>query len=137
MPHRLTWTPTGACRRYVGAVTVAERSAPFDGSGGDARSDAPRHGSTDDLDVASDEVPHAATAEIAALHEGPLATGPRVLAAAVATRPDLIAATRALERHGLVSAPHEGFPTVDDAGRGIDEHRLHVPSSAVRRSTLR
>ena len=121
MPYRLTWEPFGVYREYFGDVTIAERRASFDAICGDRRFDDLRYTITDYLAVHSYEVTSDATAEIAALHIGPLLTNPAIIMAAVADRTDIIAAIEDFKRYGFTSAPYRVFRTLDDARRWVSE----------------
>lgn len=127
MPYQLTWEPVGVYREYLGEVTIAERHASFEAICRDARFDELRYAITDCRGVTSYEVTEADTAEIAALHIGPQLTNPRIVMAAVATRPDVIAAIEAFKRHGFTSAPYEVFARLEDA-------RAWVAAQLARRS---
>lgn len=115
MPYRLTWEPFGVYREYFGDVTVAERRASFDIICGDRRFDDLRYAITDYLAVDAYEVTRIATAEIAAFHIAPLATNPRIAIAAVASRPDILAAIEDFKSHGFTTAPYRVFPTLAEA----------------------
>ena len=56
MPFELIWEPRGVCRRYFGAVTVAERQRSFDLICGDPRFDALRYTITDYREVVDYEI---------------------------------------------------------------------------------
>ena len=115
MPYELVWEPRGVYRRYYGDVTIAERRASFDAICGDARFDDLRYAITDYLAVQAYEITTQATAEIAAMHVGPLLTNPRLLIAAVVVRDDIVAAIQQFIRHGFTDAPYCIFPTLDEA----------------------
>jgi hypothetical protein len=115
MPYRLVWEPRGIYRQYHGDVTIAERRASFDAICGDPRFDSLRYAITDYLDVGHYEVSSPATAEIAALHIGALMTNPRIVIAAVAVRPDIVAAIQEFIDHRFTAAPYRVFPTLDEA----------------------
>ncbi|MEN9628705.1 MAG: hypothetical protein RJA10_1932, partial [Pseudomonadota bacterium] len=70
---------------------------------------------TDYLAVGSYEVTSLSTAEMAAFHIGPLLTNPRVVIAAVADRPDILAAIDEFKRYGFTSAPYEVFSSLAEA----------------------
>lgn len=120
MPFRLTWEPSGVYRKYLGDVTIDERRRSFDAICGDARFDDLRYAITDYLDVHTYEITRPATAEIAALHVGPLRTNPRIVIAAVTDRPDIMAAITEFITHGFTAAPYRIFHTVSEARRWID-----------------
>lgn len=115
MPYRLTWEPFGVYREYFGDVTVAERRASLDGICGDHRFDDLRYALTNYLHVGAYEVSREATAEIAALHIAPLATNPRIAIAAVASRPDILAAIEDFKSHRFTTAPYRVFSTLAQA----------------------
>lgn len=119
MPYRLTWEPRGLYREYFGNVTVAERFQSFDAISGDRRFDDLRYTLTNYLAVREYEVTPEATAEIAALHIGPLLTNPRIVIAAVAVRPDIVGAIEDFIRHGFTKAPYRVFRTNAEARRWI------------------
>lgn len=119
MPYELTWEPSGVYRRYFGVVTIAERGASFDAICGDWRFDSLRYTITDYLAVTQYDVTTAATAEIAALHVGPLITNPRIRMAAVAVRQDVIEAIREFMDHGYTKVPYRIFGTVEEARRWV------------------
>jgi hypothetical protein len=119
MPYRLSWEPRGVCREYFGNVTIAERVESLQAICGDRRFDELRYSITDYLAVQDYEVTPEATAEIAALHIGPLLTNPRIVIAAVAVRPDIVAAIEDFIRHGYTSVPYRVFPTLDEARRWV------------------
>jgi hypothetical protein len=119
MPYRLTWEPRGLYRQYFGDVTVAERFKSFNAISGDWRFDDLRYTLTDYLEVRAYEVTPEATAEIAALHVGPLLTNPRIVIAAVAVRPDIVGAIEDFIRHGFTKAPYRVFRTNAEARQWI------------------
>ena len=120
MPYRLTWEPQGVYRQYYGDVTIAQRRESFDVICADPRFDDLRYAITDYLAVDGYEVTRASTAEIAALHVGPLITNPRLVIAAVAVRPDIVDAIRNFIGHGFTTNPYRVFATLDDARRWTD-----------------
>ena len=128
MPYKLTWEPRGVYRQYRGDVTIAERLESFEVICADRRFDDLRYAITDYLEVDAYEVTTESTAEMAALHVGPLFTNPRILIAAVAIRPDILAAIRDFIGHGFTNAPYCVFPTVDAARRWVG-----APSAARER----
>jgi hypothetical protein len=115
MPYRLTWEPKGVYRQYYGDVTIRERRASFDAICGDARYDGLRYSITDYLSVGAYEITSDATLEIAAMHIAPLVTNPRIVIAAVATRPDIVAAIQEFIGHRLIRAPYRIFDTLEHA----------------------
>jgi len=127
MPYRISWEPEGACRTYFGRVTIAERRASFDAIAADPRFDRLRYVLTDYLGIDSYEVTPEATAEIAALHIGPLFTNPRLLIVAVATRPDVLAAIDQFRSYRFTQAPCQVFATTAEA-RGWIAAQLAAPA---------
>lgn len=123
MPYRLTWEPAGVYRQYYGAVTIDERRASFEAICGDARFDDLRYSITDYLEVTAYEWTAQATEEIAALHIGPLLTNPKILIAAVATRPDVVKAIREFIGHGFTTAPYRVFASLEQDRRWVLESR--------------
>lgn len=121
MPYRLTWEPSGIYREYFGNVTIAERRESLGVIYGDRRFDDLRYAITNYLAVQAYEVDSIATAEIAALHIAPLTTNPRIAIAAVARRPDILAAIDEFKSHGFTSAPYRVFPSLDQARAWLDE----------------
>lgn len=119
MPYKLTWEQSGVYRQYFGDVSIAERRASFDEICGDRRFDDLRYAITDYRAVAAYEITKGATAEIAALHIGPLYTNPRIAIAAVATRPDIISAVQDFISQGFTSAPYRVFESVEEARQWI------------------
>lgn len=119
MPYQLTWEQSGVYRQYTGDVSIAERRASFDEICGDRRFDDLRYTITDYLAVDRYEITRDATAEIAALHIGPLATNPRIAIAAVTTRPDIVAAIQDLKGYGFTRAPYRIFESVEEARQWI------------------
>lgn len=122
MPYRVIWEPQGVFRQYYGDVTIAERRASFDLICGDARFDSLRYTITDYLSVVGYEVTSPATAEIAALHIAPLAINPRIVMAAVATRPDVVAAIQDFAGLGFTSTPYRVFAELTQARAWIAAH---------------
>jgi hypothetical protein len=115
MPYKLMWEPSGLYRQYFGDVTIAERRASFNQICADPRFDQLRYSITDYLAVEGFETTAGATEELAAFHIAPLLTNPRVVIAAVATRPDIVADIQAFISHGFTSRPYRVFATLDDA----------------------
>ncbi len=120
MPYELTWEPSGVYRRYTGDVSIAERRASLDDICSDRRFDTLRYAITDYLAVGRYETSHRATAEIAALHIGPLITNPRIAIAAVAVRPDIVAAIGDFIDLGFTRAPYRIFGSLEEARRWVD-----------------
>lgn len=129
MPYRISWEPAGVYRQYVGEVTIAERRASFDEICGDRRFDDLRYAITDYLAVTSYEVTPHDTAEIAAMHVGPLITNPALVMAAVASRPDVLSAIEDFKRQAFTTAPYQTFRTLADARSWVAGS---VPRSAAR-----
>jgi hypothetical protein len=119
MSYRLTWEPRGLYREYFGDVTVAERFESFNAISGDRRFDDLRYTLSNYLQVRGYEVTPEATEDIAALHIGPLLTNPRIVIAAVAVRPDIVAAIEEFIRHGFTKAPYRIFQTDAEARQWI------------------
>ena len=119
MPYQLTWEPSGVYRRYSGDVSIAERRASLEEICSNPRFDDLRYSITDYLAVDKYEVTKASTAEIAALHIGPLTTNPRIVIAAVADRPDIVAAIRDFMDLAFTNAPYRIFGSVDEARQWI------------------
>ncbi|MCE9658382.1 MAG: hypothetical protein K8R60_07465 [Burkholderiales bacterium] len=108
-------------RQYFGDVTIAERRASFEAICSDRRFDDLHYVITNYLEVRAYEITSAATAEIAALHIGPLRTNPRIAIAAVATRPDIVAAIQDFIAQGFIVAPYRVFPALEEARSWTDE----------------
>lgn len=121
MPFLLTWEPAGVYRQYHGDVTIAERKRSFDAICGSPRFDDLRYTITDYLAVRRYEITAPATAEIAALHIGPLLTNPRIRIAAVATRPDILAAIADFQTQGFTAAPYRVFATLAEARQWVGQ----------------
>jgi hypothetical protein len=119
MPYDLAWEARGVYRRYLGDVTIADRRASFEAICSDPRFDDLRYTITDYRAVETYEATKDDTAEIAALHIGPLMTNPRIVMAAVADRADIISAIEDFIEHGFTTAPYQVFRTVDDARQWI------------------
>lgn len=121
MPYRITWEPAGVYRQYLGDVTIAERRASFDEICGDRRFDRLKYTITDYLAVDSYEVTRHATAEIAAMHVGPLITNPSIVMAAVVARTDVAEAIEDFKRHAFTDTPYRSFRTLAEARRWVAE----------------
>jgi hypothetical protein len=121
MPYKLVWERAGVYRHYHGHVTVAERRASLDLICGDHRFDDLRYALTNYLDVEGYETTPEATAEIAAMHIGPMFTNPQILIVAVAQREDILACIAEFQRHGFIRAPYVVFPTLPEARDWIAE----------------
>ena len=131
MPYRVIWEPAGVYRQYLGNVTIDERRRSFDEICGDSRFDDLRYTITDYLAVTSYELTSHATAEIAAMHVGPLITNPAIVMAAVADRADILEAIEEFKRHGFTDAPYWSFRTLPDARRWVAEQLArHTPRAA-------
>lgn len=120
VPYRLTWEPRGVYRAYLGDVTIAERLASFNEILGNPRFDDLYYTITDYLAVRGYEVTRDATAEIGALHIGALATNPRIRIAAVAVRPDVLAAIADLQSQRFFTQPYRVFATLEEARRWVE-----------------
>lgn len=119
MPFELTWEPRGVYRRYHGDITIAERTRSFEVICGDARFDNLRYSITNYLDVATYEIDPADTEVIAAMHIAPLRTNPRIVIAAVAVEPRIVATIEHFIALGFVTSPFRIFPTLDEARRWV------------------
>ena len=115
MPYQLEWEPAGVYRRYHGDVTISERRASFEAICTHPRFDQFRYTITDYLDVRAYDANAEATMEIAAMHIGPLLTNPRIVIAAVATRPDILEHIEAFRTTGYAATPYRVFPRLPDA----------------------
>ena len=115
MPYELTWENRGVYRKYYGDVTIAQRRASLNEICRDPRFDSLLYSITDFLEVDAYEFTAEASAELAALHVGPLITNRRLIMAAVAVRPDLLAAIQAFMDHKFTSTAYRVFPTVGEA----------------------
>ncbi|RTL46482.1 MAG: hypothetical protein EKK53_03220 [Burkholderiales bacterium] len=124
MPFKIDWEHAGVYRHYYGDVTVAERRASLDVICGDRRFDDLRYALTNYLEVQAYESSAEATAEIAAMHIGPMFTNPQILIVAVAQREDILSAITDFQRLGLVRTPYVVFPTVPEARAWIHS-QLH------------
>lgn len=111
MPFELIWEPRGVYRRYHGAVTIAERERSFDLICGDPRFDRLRYTLTDYLEVSDYEVSEPATEEIAARHIAPMQINPRIVIAAVAVDPRIVAAIEHFISLSFVAGPYRVFAT--------------------------
>jgi hypothetical protein len=119
MPYKLSWEPSGVYRQYFGDVSIAERRASFDAICSNPRFDNIKFAITDYLSVGEYEVTKNSTEEIAAMHIGPLKTNDRIVMAAVAVRPDIIAAIHEFIGHSFTTAPYRIFSSVDEAREWI------------------
>lgn len=120
MPFELTWEPRGVYRRYHGNVTIAERRRSLELICGDARFDDLRYTITDSLDATAYEIDPADTELTAALHIAPLRTNSRILIAAVAVDPRIVAAIEHFIALGFVTQPYRIFPSLAEARRWVD-----------------
>ena len=111
MPFDLTWEAHGVYRRYRGAVTIAERERSFDLICGDPRFDGLHYALTDYLEVSDYEVSETATEEIAARHIAPMQINPRIVIAAVAVDPRIVAAIEHFISLSFVAGPYRVFAT--------------------------
>jgi hypothetical protein len=121
MPYRLVWERAGVYRHYHGNVSIAERRASLDMICGDRRFDDLRYALTSYLEVDAYETSAESTAEIAAMHIGPMFTNPQILIVAVAQREDILASITEFQRHGFIQAPYVVFPTLPEARDWIAE----------------
>lgn len=115
MPYKISWEQRGVYRHYYGDVTLVERRASLQAISSDHRFDELRYALSNYLDVQAYEVTPASTAELAALHIGPMFTNPQLRIVAVAQRPDILAAIADFQRHGFIKAPYHVFPTLPEA----------------------
>ena len=106
MPCKIVWEPEGVYRRLFGDVTLAQRRSSIQAISTDRRFDQLRYAITDYLDVDGYESTPESTAEIAAMHIGPLFTNPRLLIIAVVIHDFM--------RHGFTQAPYRVFATLDE-----------------------
>lgn len=86
----------------------------------DRRFDALRYTITDHLAVGAYEMTPESTAEMAALHVGPLFTNPAIVIAAVVDRPDILSYIDDFKRYAFTSAPYRAFGTLAEARRWVD-----------------
>lgn len=112
MPFELTWEPGGVYRRYVGHVTIAERRRSFDQICADPRFDELQYTITDYRDAERYDISPDATAEIAALHIGPVQTNPNIVIAAVAVDEQIVAAIQHFISLGFIAQPYRIFSTL-------------------------
>jgi hypothetical protein len=120
MPYSLTWEQRGVYRRYFGDVTIRERLESFEVICASPRFDDIRYSITDYLDVEHYEASDSATREIAALHIGPLLTNPRVVIAAVAVKPEIVASIEAFIALNFTSQPYRIFTMLKDARNWVE-----------------
>lgn len=119
MPYELIWEPAGIYRRYYGDLTIAQCRQAFDAICADARFDSLGYAITDFSDVLSLRRDADALAELAAAHIGALVTNRNILAAAVATRPEILQSIQEFVAFGFMQTPYRVFSTVADARRWI------------------
>ncbi len=115
MPVQLVWETRGVYRRYAGDVTIRERLESFNAICADPRFDELRYAITDYRAAREYEIDAHETELIAAMHVAPLRTNPRIVMAAVAERPDIVAAIRHFIALGFTSQPYCIFGTLDEA----------------------
>lgn len=120
MPYKISWERAGVYRHYYGDVTLVDRRASLAAISGDHRFDTLRYALTDYREVQAYEVTPAFTAEIAAMHIGPLFTNPQLLIVAVAQRADILDSIADFQRLGFVKAAYRVFPTLPEARDWID-----------------
>ena len=130
MPYTLSWEPRGVYRRYLGDVTMAERAHSLERICADPRFDDLCYTITCYLDVQAYEATPDGTRDVAAMHIGPLFTNPRIIMAAVAVRPDILAYIEAFTATGFVRQPYRVFDTLREARAWIE--RTHPSLSAGR-----
>lgn len=133
MPYQIHWEPRGVYRRYFGDVTIDERRESFDAICSDPRFDALRYTITDYRDAQAYEITTMATAEIAALHVGPQITNPRIVMAAVATRPDIVAAIQEFIELRFTPRPYRIFDSPEAARAWIASLHPEVHFEATNR----
>jgi hypothetical protein len=120
MPYTLSWEPRGVYRKYFGDVSIAERAHSLERICADPRFDDLCYTITCYLDVQRYEATPDDTRGVAALHIGPLATNPRIILAAVATRPDILSYIEAFKATGFVRRPYGVFDTLPEARAWIE-----------------
>jgi hypothetical protein len=120
MPYTLSWEPRGVYRKYFGDVSIAERAHSLERICADPRFDDLCYTITCYLDVQRYEATPDDTRGVAALHIGPLATNPRIILAAVATRPDILGYIEAFKATGFVRRPYGVFDTLPEARAWIE-----------------
>lgn len=132
MPYDLTWEPPrGVYRRYFGHVTIAQRRESFERICADRRFDDLRYTITDYLDVETYELSEQATAEIAAMHVGPIRTNPRILIAAVAVDERVIGAIRHFISLQFITLPYRIFATEAEARAWVAAPDAGGPTSGA------
>lgn len=115
MPYTLHWEHRGVLRKYFGDVTLAERARSLERICADPRFDDLCYSITCYLDVQAYEASPEDARGMAALHIGPLMTNPRIIIAAVAVRPDILAHIDAFRAAGFVRRPYRVFGTQAEA----------------------
>lgn len=127
MPYDIAWETRGVLRRYHGNLTLAERHASLQTIVNDARFDTLLYTITDYTAVDRFEDEPDATRFSAAMHIGPSLTNPGLMAAAVATRPDVLRSILTFKRHAPPTMRYEVFSTlalarqwIDSRGRGFE-----------------
>jgi hypothetical protein len=126
MPYTLSWEPRGVYRKYFGDVSIAERAHSLERICADPRFDDLFYTITCYLDVQRYEATHDDTRGAAALHIGPLSTNPRIILAAVATRPDILGYIEAFKATGFVRQPYLVFDTLVEARAWIERTRPNL-----------
>lgn len=124
MPFQISWEPAGVYRVYRGDVTVKERRASLAAICSDPRFDSLRYAITDYLAVGRYECTPADTAEIAALHIGPIHTNPHIVMIAVTDRADIRAAIEDFKRLAFTPAPYLVFGSVPEARQWLSGQGL-------------
>ncbi|OGB06474.1 MAG: hypothetical protein A3E25_00500 [Burkholderiales bacterium RIFCSPHIGHO2_12_FULL_69_20] len=112
MPFELSWEPAGVYRRYFGHVTIADRQRSLERICADPRFDELQFTITDYRDAERYDTSREATAEIAALHVGPLMTNPNIVIAAVAVDERIVASIQHFIGLGFITQPYRIFSTV-------------------------
>lgn len=120
MPYKITWERAGVYRHYYGDVSLGDRRASLETISADHRFDDLRYAITNYLEVQAYESTPASTAEIAALHIGPLFTNPQLVIVAVAQRPDILSGIADFQRLGFIQTPYRVFPTLPEARAWLD-----------------
>lgn len=115
MPVDISWEPRGVYRRYWGDVTIAERRASLERIFADPRFDELLYTITDYREAVGYEISPEATAEIVALHVGPVHTNPRLHMAAVVTEPRIVQAIREFIALDTTGTPYRIFDDLDAA----------------------
>jgi len=119
MPCKIVWESDGVYRHFSGDVSIDQRRASLRAISADQRFDGLRYAITNYLDVANYEVTSETTAELAAMHIGPLFTNPRLLIAAVVDRADILNSIQEFMGYGFIKTPYRVFATMPEAREWI------------------